>query len=34
VHDEFLHRFVDKVKQLRAGDPSDSATQLGSIIKS
>ena len=32
VHDEFVDRFVDRVRQLRVGDPSDPATDIGPII--
>jgi aldehyde dehydrogenase (NAD+) len=32
VHDDFVDRFVDRVRQLRVGDPSDPQTQLGPII--
>ncbi|NHC13568.1 aldehyde dehydrogenase family protein [Motilibacter deserti] len=32
VHDEFVSRFVDKVKSLVAGDPADPATVVGPII--
>lgn len=34
VHDEFVSRFVDRVKALTVGDPSDPATQLGPVINS
>ncbi|WP_163801616.1 aldehyde dehydrogenase family protein [Mycolicibacterium sediminis] len=34
VHDEFLGRFVDRVKALTVGDPSDPKTQLGPVINS
>jgi aldehyde dehydrogenase (NAD+) len=34
VHDEFLQRFLDRVKSLRVGDPSDPETQLGPVINS
>jgi aldehyde dehydrogenase (NAD+) len=32
VHDAFVERFVDKVKALKLGDPSDPDTQLGPVI--
>jgi aldehyde dehydrogenase (NAD+) len=32
VHDTFVERFVDKVKALKLGDPSDPDTQLGPVI--
>ena len=32
VYDEFLAALVDKVKQLKVGDPLDEATDMGSII--
>jgi aldehyde dehydrogenase (NAD+) len=32
VHDEFLERFVDKVKALSVGDPTDPGTDLGPVI--
>lgn len=34
VHDEFTSRFVDRIKALTVGDPSDPATQLGPVINS
>ena len=34
VHDEFVDRFVDRVRGLRVGDPADEDTQLGPIINS
>nr|WP_313901267.1 aldehyde dehydrogenase family protein [Mycobacterium sp. SMC-4] len=34
VHDEFLQRFVDRVKQLKVGDPRDPDNHLGPIINS
>ena len=34
VHDQFLQRFLDKVKSLRVGDPSDPQNQLGPVINS
>lgn len=34
VHDEFLDRFVAKVKTLKVGDPRDPDTHLGPIINS
>lgn len=32
VHDEFLERFVDRVRQLKVGDPNASDTMIGPII--
>jgi aldehyde dehydrogenase (NAD+) len=32
VHDEFVRRFVERVKQLKVGDPKDPATVIGPII--
>jgi aldehyde dehydrogenase (NAD+) len=32
VHDEFVSRFVDRVKQLKVGDPKDPKTTIGPII--
>ena len=32
VHDEFLQRFTDKVRRLKAGDPNDEDTVIGPII--
>lgn len=34
VHDEFVDRFVERVRGLRVGDPADEATQIGPIINS
>jgi aldehyde dehydrogenase (NAD+) len=34
VYDEFLQRFLDRVRGLTVGDPSDPATQLGPVINS
>jgi aldehyde dehydrogenase (NAD+) len=34
VHDEFVDRFVDRVRDLRVGDPADEDTQIGPIINS
>jgi acyl-CoA reductase-like NAD-dependent aldehyde dehydrogenase len=31
VYDRFVNLFVEKAKQLRVGDPEDSATQIGAI---
>ena len=33
VADEFLHHFVEAVKQLRVGDPHDPATQVGPLAR-
>lgn len=32
VHDEFVRRFVERVKQLKVGDPKDPDTVIGPII--
>jgi aldehyde dehydrogenase (NAD+) len=32
VHDEFVERFVGRVRDLRVGDPSDAETQIGPVI--
>jgi aldehyde dehydrogenase (NAD+) len=32
VHDEFVERFIERVKGLTLGDPSDAATDLGPVI--
>jgi aminomuconate-semialdehyde/2-hydroxymuconate-6-semialdehyde dehydrogenase len=32
IHDAFVARFVDAVKKLRVGDPSDSATDVGALV--
>jgi len=32
VHDEFVERFVDRVRALRVGDPNDPTTAIGPII--
>ncbi|MDA8371117.1 MAG: aldehyde dehydrogenase family protein [Nocardiopsaceae bacterium] len=32
VHDEFVERFVDKVRGLRSGDPAEAETVVGPII--
>jgi aldehyde dehydrogenase (NAD+) len=32
VHDEFVDRFVDRVRQLKVGDPNDPETDIGPII--
>lgn len=32
VHDDFLQRFLDRVRALRVGNPADSATHLGPVI--
>lgn len=32
VHDEFVDRFVDRVRQLKVGDPNDPDTDIGPII--
>ncbi|MCV7374197.1 aldehyde dehydrogenase family protein [Mycolicibacterium arabiense] len=34
VHDEFTGRFVERVRSLQVGDPSDPATHLGPVINS
>ena len=34
IHDEFLQRFLDKVKALKVGDPREPDTQLGPVINS
>jgi aldehyde dehydrogenase (NAD+) len=34
VYDDFVDRFVERVRALTVGDPSDDATQLGPIINS
>lgn len=34
VHDEFVERFVERVRALRVGDPADEDTQIGPIINS
>jgi aldehyde dehydrogenase (NAD+) len=32
VHDEFVERFVDRVRNLKMGDPNDPDTAIGPII--
>jgi len=32
IHDEFVERFADRVRQLKAGDPNASDTMIGPII--
>ena len=32
VHDEFVNRFVTRVRSLKAGDPSDPETDIGPVI--
>jgi aldehyde dehydrogenase (NAD+) len=32
VHDEFVVRFVERVRELRTGDPSDPQTDIGPVI--
>ncbi|CAN5801016.1 aldehyde dehydrogenase family protein [soil metagenome] len=32
LHDEFLHRFVERAKAIKAGDPSDPANKIGPLI--
>ena len=32
IHDQFVERLVEKTKQLRIGDPSDPATDVGALI--
>nr|WP_238985506.1 aldehyde dehydrogenase family protein [Nitrosococcus halophilus] len=32
VHDEFVHRFVERVKTLKVGDPKEADTVIGPII--
>ncbi len=32
VHDEFVNRFVDRVRKLKVGDPNDPDTAIGPII--
>jgi len=32
IHDEFVERFVERVRRLRVGDPSDPETDIGPII--
>lgn len=34
IHDEFVERFVERVRGLRLGDPADENTQIGPIINS
>jgi acyl-CoA reductase-like NAD-dependent aldehyde dehydrogenase len=34
VHDEFVERFVNHVRTLKVGDPSDPGTVVGPIINS
>lgn len=33
VYDQFVKTFVDKTKRIRTGDPSDSATMVGPLIR-
>ncbi|MGI1820615.1 aldehyde dehydrogenase family protein [Exiguobacterium sp. TRN 1102] len=32
IHDEFVERYVERVKQLKAGDPNEKDTQVGPLI--
>ena len=32
IHDEFLHRMVEKAKKMKLGDPKDTKTDLGPLI--
>lgn len=32
IHDEFLHRMVEKTKKMKIGDPKDTTTDIGPII--
>lgn len=32
IYDRFMHAFLDKVKQIRVGNPADESTDMGSLI--
>jgi len=32
IHDEFLHRMVEKTKKMKVGDPKDAKTDIGPLI--
>ncbi len=32
IHDEFLHRMVEKTKRMKVGDPKDAKTDIGPLI--